>query len=1378
MSGWQDAPLVTPAAPSNSWKDAPPAEQPQPNPDQVDKMVQNAPGVAEAKGPLDAFYAGLQMSASGFVTHGRPDLAIPKDAGFFQKLTYALGQGVGDLPFNIVGSKLGQAAGAAAGAAVPGAGETGASEAIGAAAGGGAGAMALPQVVREAYMDYYNKGEVHNFQDFLHMFAKSAWNVGATATVGAVAGPAAKVVGPVVGDLTNSTLARSASELGTFATAATGVQATFDGKMPDAQDFAINSIAALGFHVAGGYVNGKFQLSDAGTRVSSNQENIFRQTGTPPWEQADMAKRDPQFHDELLAQDVNGDPVAPRFNATRPPEAPPYKTNAFKVQGEHDAEVNDIHSAAFTAAHVEHILPLVRGLEASGDDAISPAGAIGRYQIMPGTARQYGFDPAKLTDPAYNEKVARVVLADLSRRFHGDTEAVLIAYNAGPGRAMKFLADGRDTAELPKETQNYLTHAGKLGENMGGEPPEPPEKPPEPPTDEAGEPDFGKLNTDMRLSRFQDAIGDTPTKPAPTVSGFIRQWVSELESARGVDRELVRRGLIDPTKDLTTEDMFRQTYASDDRASHFFMRGAVDPITFADKGGPSLLDIVKKIKAENGSIEEFNMYRVAARTIEKAKQGIDTGVFKGGIQEAQANYFDPSLQKYKAIDAMMQEWKKGGLEYARDSGSISQQQMDRMQAANTSHVSLRRIIGDNAPFVPSGSGRGFRTANPLKVMEGSDRQIVEPMTADMDNLRQIVRMADRNRAIGYVIGSQEFRDAAGLQQITGPEAKATLAEPGSNIFKPYSMTPEEAKAFEPLVALAKKGGMGANRFVYYNKGTPELWEAKDPDFASLLRGADSPGEADIISKMMQFPAKLERAGIVGAPDFAFRIPLRHQLTAFILDPLHPPPYLTALRGMLDSWNMGDKFWDLARNGGLNSSIVEMDRDYVRSDIQKVFEDTGVNDKMWNVVRHPLQFAQMITERLTAAGSIGYNERAKAMGVEPIKAATMARKAYLDYHERPTGQLAQMWAKWVPFFRPALLGMKQFGEAASDNPSKTALYTGLGLVAPQIALYALNRAADQNLPDEQKYTSLPQWERDLYFVSPPIGGQRIRLAKPFMIGPIIGAPLERFLEKAFEDDPHAFDGLLGAVTSDTTPAVIPAAVKPVLEQATNHNFFTGQPLISDSLKAASPDMQYTPNTSQAAIDVARLIGTHQGIGLADVSPAILDNYVQEWTGSTGMAVLKALNVPLNHPSLPSDLSDIPFVKGFVVRNPGMGTQQISDFYSDAEKFEALHQDKVLEVRQGMLEQAMQDAMGSRVALVENVKHALNVQRAAIQSLAKNDKMSTDEKRQLIEKIYADAWAISRFGSKALHGDEIGNDETNALAAKAQDDIAATGYGAQQ
>jgi len=107
-------------------------------------------------------------------------------------------------------------------------------------------------------------------------------------------------------------------------------------------------------------------------------------------------------------------------------------------------------------------LGIIRRLEGSKLNSVSPKGAIGVYQIMPGTAKQYGFDSSRLFEPAYNQIVASTILDSLLKKYNGDMEAVSVAYNAGPGVANKFLKSGKNMAVLPSETQKYLTRARKM----------------------------------------------------------------------------------------------------------------------------------------------------------------------------------------------------------------------------------------------------------------------------------------------------------------------------------------------------------------------------------------------------------------------------------------------------------------------------------------------------------------------------------------------------------------------------------------------------------------------------------------------------------------------------------------------------------------------------------------------------------------------------------------------------------------------------------------------------------------------------------------------------------------------------------------------------
>jgi soluble lytic murein transglycosylase-like protein len=123
---------------------------------------------------------------------------------------------------------------------------------------------------------------------------------------------------------------------------------------------------------------------------------------------------------------------------TPPPPAPPPPPPAIPVVA---AEVKLSPQQLVTRAAERAGLPpaivhsIARAESAYRSDALSPKGAIGLMQLMPGTAAELNADPH---DPAQNADAGARYLRQLLEKYDGVVSKAVAAYNAGPGAVDKY----------------------------------------------------------------------------------------------------------------------------------------------------------------------------------------------------------------------------------------------------------------------------------------------------------------------------------------------------------------------------------------------------------------------------------------------------------------------------------------------------------------------------------------------------------------------------------------------------------------------------------------------------------------------------------------------------------------------------------------------------------------------------------------------------------------------------------------------------------------------------------------------------------------------------------------------------------------------------
>ena len=510
---------------------------------------------------------------------------------------------------------------------------------------------------------------------------------------------------------------------------------------------------------------------------------------------------------------------------------------------------------------------------------------------------------------------------------------------------------------------------------------------------------------------------------------------------------------------------------------------------------------------------------------------------------------------------------------------------------------------------------------------------------------------------------------AATMQDTDPDMALRLAEFGGAFYNVAA--PENAFKQKAFMGRMVTGADGTPAMEWYEVLDELLWEGM---------GTMGANQHSLGVQLMAAPASALRAGATLSFDFLARNPVRDSAFTWITTGATPKDIGKGVASLFGQDEFAEMFF---ASGSARSALVSLDSRGMRLNIKKLHETGGFS----NVVKNPFQMLRMTSEFMESMTRLGNyrKEFAKALqelgpehaGQAARRAAMKARTGTVDFSVAGYGQAAQALRSISAFWNASMQGTDTFIRALAADPKRVVPRALLGITAPTVALYMLNR-------QDEEYQNLPDWERNLFWhvkLPPNMSPKEkwARIPKPFEPGLIFGSNIENMLRAIDQEDSSAFDDFMGKTLFDQIGAMTPhpTAAMPFFEIMMNRSLFTGRPLESRAVDELETEFRVGPGTSELAKWISQDLNADE-IGL---SPLEIDQILRDYTGGLGrmgsdlidFAVETAeyadaaggLGKSFGEHLDASELGDVPGFRGFMSRFP-QAAASIEDFYRIEEK----------------------------------------------------------------------------------------------------------------
>ena len=719
-----------------------------------------------------------------------------------------------------------------------------------------------------------------------------------------------------------------------------------------------------------------------------------------------------------------------------------------------------------------------------------------------------------------------------------------------------------------------------------------------------------KLSSETEDVSHKQAQFDLPQKTNPMLDNYdkeIKNFIEDqVKKQNNQNKVPLKEKLADNMANLKhylIDDAVAYERYTKDKALKKELREGIDRVrsseTIASQfiRDTGLSEALGKMSKEEQN--EFGQYLIAKRHLEVADRDIATGRDLN-IDKAIVEKFK---DKYSQAEEVYRNHNKAMLEHMAEHGLISNELKDKLIAENPNYAPLQRIMDEAENFSGNSKQLGnLSNQSVVKGLKGSERVVDNPLEATLNNTFRMINEVERNK-VARSLAENVFN---------GDNVEVTRDIP--NWTKQPNM---DRKGIVKGLRLGE-----TEKLAYLDNGkkveieVPKLVAKEMKNLNGVL-----PDGLDKVISVLAMPAKTLRAGATGLnPIFVASNLVRDQIQSAVSGGV-----ISSIKGtpeaLLATFGRGEKSKalkaELAR-AGLGGSEYRMTYGGNKGDLLKQLqaEHKWTNGTM-EKLRHPINtLADIIgiTENFTRAQQyFGTN------GDELAKAQA-SRNNTLNFSRG--GSVVKVLNKIIPFLNAGVQGGRQTVNLVKERPVHTGVATAVigGVI---LAADAINKSDERRkelwdrVAESDKKTNIIAFTPDAHYnpETNRIEGL-IKIPMPQIFYPLLDLQNAKgtIPEKGLKIASDIFAAVSGIDVDNPISQLTPTAVKPMLEQFTNKNFFTGRELVSDYDKNKRPDEKGAKYSSGIARGIANLTG---------IDAPVVDNYITGFTGSLGGDMAKTL-----------------------------------------------------------------------------------------------------------------------------------------------------------